>query len=126
MVPALEGQAPPGKVAAQACRCGLASRPAELCERELSEWQWGTVVVVSGEDHGLKTDRTDRFRVFKTLRALGLEPTSGLMIGILGQSYAHVATDIETLRRICPIAGAPSRTPQGFVTGPSSFAGLDC
>ena len=131
------------------------------CAHQAAEWEWGTVVMQSGEDYGLKTDWvagivrrikaetglavtlslgerpdedlavwrdagadryllrfetsdeelyrlihpdlpgriSDRFRILKTLRALGFEPGSGVMIGIPGQSYASVAADIDTFRR---------------------------
>ncbi len=38
---------------------------------------------------------SDRFAILRTLRALGYEPGSGVMIGIPGQTYASLARDVE-------------------------------
>jgi biotin synthase len=42
--------------------------------------------------------KSDRFAILGTLKALGYEVGSGIMIGIPGQSYASVAADIDAFR----------------------------
>jgi len=44
--------------------------------------------------------RSDRLALLRRLRALGYEIGSGIMIGIPGQTYADVATDLELFRRL--------------------------
>ena len=43
---------------------------------------------------------SDRFAILRTLRELGYEVGSGVMVGIPGQSYASLADDIEAFRRL--------------------------
>ncbi len=44
--------------------------------------------------------KSDRFAILRTLRALGYEVGSGIMIGIPGQTYGSVADDIEAFRTL--------------------------
>lgn len=44
--------------------------------------------------------RSDRFAILHTLRDLGYEVGSGVMIGIPGQSFDSLANDIETFREL--------------------------
>jgi biotin synthase len=44
--------------------------------------------------------RSDRFAILGTLRRLGYEVGSGVMIGIPGQTYESLADDIETFRAL--------------------------
>ena len=41
---------------------------------------------------------SDRFAILRTLRRLGYEPGSGIMVGIPGQTWASVAEDITAFR----------------------------
>lgn len=130
------------------------------CARNAEVWGWGTVVMQSGEDYGLKTEwiadvvrriknetklavtlsfgerpdedlaawreagadryllrfetsddelyklihpdvpgrRSDRMAIIRTLKRLGYEAGSGIMVGIPGQTYASVADDIDLFR----------------------------
>jgi biotin synthase len=42
--------------------------------------------------------RSDRFAILRTLRRLGYEAGSGIMVGIPGQTYASIAADIDAFR----------------------------
>jgi len=130
------------------------------CARNAAAWGWGTVVMQSGEDYGIKTtwiagivrrikaetglavtlsfgerpdedlaawreagaDRyllrfetsddelyklihpdlpgrtSDRMEILRTLRRLGYEVGSGVMVGIPGQTFGSVADDIDLFR----------------------------
>lgn len=48
----------------------------------------------------LAEGRPGRFEILAELRRLGYEVGSGVMIGIPGQTYASLANDIETFRRL--------------------------
>lgn len=44
--------------------------------------------------------RSDRFAILRTLRRLGYEPGSGIMVGIPGQTWTSVADDISAFRHL--------------------------
>ncbi|NWG03968.1 MAG: [FeFe] hydrogenase H-cluster radical SAM maturase HydE [Syntrophaceae bacterium] len=48
----------------------------------------------------LPQNKSDRIAILQTLKQLGYETGSGVMIGIPGQTYASLADDIELFRRL--------------------------
>jgi len=78
----------------------LAAWKAAGADRYLLRFETSDPALYDWIHPGLADRPSDRFAILRTLRGLGYEVGSGVMIGIPGQSYASLAADIDRFREL--------------------------